>query len=491
MAAALLFESAVPAILGGAAGLALAYAILRVFPSLIPEQLPLWMRFDLNPEVVAFTFAVTLFAALVAGVVPAISATRVNLVDVLKEGSRGSARGGKLRNALVVGEIALATVLLVGAGLLIQSFNKLLSVDPGFAPERVITVSVSPFRTGTNEDRIRAVCAYYQDAIRRLRELPGVIAAGATDNFPFTRQINERTTLNIEGKGDTLEAKAIRAPANFIDTTPDYFDAMGIRILEGRTYTENDDLTKPWVIMLSKRAADALFPGRSAVGQQVRAGTPGHFDPWATVVGVVANVKYRAQDDERTLEFYYPYKQYGLGTAHIALRVQGDPKALEPRIRAVLAEADPQTAVDAIKTMPTLIEDSLWQQRLWSLLLTGFAMVALLLAVVGIYGVMANFVSLRTREIGIRLAIGATPATILQSVTRHGLLLVAVGTSIGIAASLLAARFVESLLFGVRPADPLTLLGVPLILLLTGLLASLFPALRAANVDPVIALRRD
>jgi putative ABC transport system permease protein len=487
-----LVEALALALVGGVLGLGMAAGIVRAFPTMIPESLPAWIRVELDPTVLWFTFGVAVVAALVAGIAPALLESRVNVVDVLKEGTRGSSgRSGWLRQALVVGEVALAMLLLVGAALLVSSFERLMKVDPGFAPEQIVTVSLSPYRPGTNEERIERVCRYYEEVVRRLSEVPGVIAVGGTDNFPYTRQISERSSLNVEAKGDGMGVKAVRAPATFVDVTPGYFDAMGIPVVAGRRFTENDTLKTPWVIILSERAARELFGERNPIGQQVRAGTPGFYDPYATVVGVVGNVKYRAQDDQRTLEFYYPYKQYGLGTAHIAVRAQGDPRQLEAAIRATVQAVDPETAVDEVKTMTGLIEDSLWQQRLWGTILVGFAGVAVFLALIGINGVVSFVVEQRTREIGIRLAIGASPAMVLRSVSMSGLRLVAGGVGLGLVLCWWMTRYVESLLFGVSATEWSVYLGVPLVLAVTGVAASLIPGMRAAMLNPVIALRRE
>lgn len=320
----------------------------------------------------AFTAAVSILTGILFGLAPAIQSLRVDLNGALKQGSRGAGGSGWLRRALVACQVAFGLVLLVAAGLLLKSFARLLEVNPGFEPDNVITVSMSPYRPGTNDQRIEQVCAYYREVIRRLETLPGVIAVGGTDNFPFTRRRTDRNSLTIEAKGDMIRDIQVRAPANFADITPRYFEAMSIPVLEGRAFTEADTRTAPKVIILSERGAKELFPGRSALGGQVRAGAPGYMDPWATVGGV----KYRAQEDGRNIEFYYPYTQYGLNTAHLAVRTRGGGRALQPAIRAAVAAADPETAVDEIKPLRELIDDSLWQQRLWGFLLAAYAGVA-------------------------------------------------------------------------------------------------------------------
>jgi len=266
---------------------------------------------------------------------------------------------------------------------------------------------------------------------------------------------------------------------------------MGIPMLEGRAFTERDDQKSPLVIILSERAAQALFPGQSALGRMVRAGSPGYMDPWATVVGVVGNVKQQARDDQKAIEFYYPYTQWVLGTAHLAIRVQGDPEKLEAEIRRVVSSVDPETAVNEVRTMRGLIDDSLWQQRLWSLLLAAFAAITLLLALLGVYGLTAYAVRSRSREIGIRVALGSTPARVVQLFGGRSPVLIGLGCVIGLAGALVASRTMESLLFGVARLDPLVLLGTPLLLLAGGGIAALIPAFWAARVDPNLVLRED
>jgi len=489
----LLCESLLLSLAGGVAGLALAYVLVGAFPRLLPEDLPVWMRIEIDPVVLGFTAVVAMASGILFGLAPAWQSTRVNLIDVMKDGARGgSMRAGWLKRSLVVGEVALSLVLLVSAALLLKSFQALLAVDPGFSVDSVITVSVSPYRPGTNEQRIQRVSQYYRSLAQRLSELPGVVAVGGTDNFPFTGERVERNSINIEAKGDSVTETQIRAPSNFVDMTPDYFEAMGIPLLAGRKFTEADTQAAVKVIILSERAAKALFPGRSALGQQVRAGTPGHWDPWATVVGVAGNVKYRSQDDNRTLELYYPYTQYGLGTAHLAIRVRGgDPQALEARIRETIAAVDPETAVNEVKALRTIIEDSMWQQRLWGWLLAAFAGVALLLALIGIYGVMRFLVAQRTRELGIRLAIGEQPSSVLRLILGSGMRLAAAGAVAGIVLAYGASALLGGLLFGVSPTDPFIYAAITFLLLTVALTACLAPAWRASRIDPLAALRQE
>jgi predicted permease len=376
--------------------------------------------------------------------------------------------------------------------LIVESFYKLMKTETGFRRESVVTFNLSPYRPGEDKVRIRTVTAYYEQVLNRVREIPGVIGVGGSDNFPFTgNRKPDRNTLNIEAKGDSEEAKAVRAPATFIDVSPGYFEAMRIPLREGRDFSSQDDLTRGWVIILSEQAAKALFGNRSALGQQVRAGTPGNWDPYATVVGVVGNVKYHAAEVSKSLEFYYPYKQYGWGTATIAVRVSGSTVGLENQIRAAVASVDAETPVNDIKTLDALVEDTLWQPRLWSVLLGVFAGTALLLAMLGIYGLISFNVSVRIREIGIRAAIGATPGSLLWLVSSEGLQLIGLGVLVALPSCLGVAVLIQGLLFETEAFHWPLFVGVSVGLVVVGFLASLVPALRAARYDPVKALQLD
>jgi predicted permease len=488
----LLAESLLLSVVGGLLGVAMAQVLLKLLPQLIPVELPFWIRWDLNGQVLGVTALITLACAILFGLAPLKLSTNVNLQDALRIGSRGAARTSKLRSALVVAEIVLSVVLLVSAGLIVESFYKLMKTETGFRRESVVTFTLSPYRPGEDKVRIKTVTAYYEQVLNRLREIPGVISVGGTDNFPFTgNRKPDRATLNIEAKGDSEEAKAVRAQANFIDVSPGYFKTMRIPIREGRDFTSQDDLTRGWVMILSEHAAKALFGNRSAIGQQVRAGNPGNWDPYATVIGVVGNVKYHAAEGGQGLEFYYPYKQYGWGTATIAVRAAGSTAGLENQIRSAVGRIDAETPVNEIKPLETLVEDTLWQPRLWSVLLGVFAGTALLLAMLGIYGLISFNVNVRMREIGIRAAIGATPGSLLWLVSREGLQLIGVGVLVALPSCLGIAVLIQGLLFETEAFHWPLFVGASLGLVVVGFLASLVPALRAARLDPVKAMQID
>lgn len=489
----LLVECLLLSLVGGAAGVALAAGATSLFASYLSHWLPAWAHLRLDPQVLSFNFAVATAAGLIFGLAPLAQARQLNLSQELREGARGSTRSGWLRPALVVAEVTLSTVLVICAGLMLQTIHRLRQVDTGLQVERVLTVSMNAFRPGPNEERIRSVTAFYRQVAEKLRELPGVVAVGGTDNFPYSRgQDTHRRMATVEVRGESDIDERQRAPMMIVDCTPGYFEAMGIPLLEGRDFRESDTLDAPWVMTLSERTAKTLFPDRAALGQQVRfASDSGHADPWATVIGIVGNVKYGKRESEEGLELYFPYTQYGLSRPHFAVRTRGPATGLERMIRDAAASVDPETPVEEIRSMEGLLEDSLWRDRLWGSLVGCFAGLALLLAAIGIFGVMSYSVTQRTREIGIRMALGARPTGVLLLVVGESMRLVGLGVVLGALAAVASTRLIRSLLFGVEPADPLSFAGGSCVLILAALLACLIPASRAARVDPLVALRHE
>ena len=487
----LLVESLVLSVAGGLLALALTALALRFYPSLVPVALPSWFEARLDPPVILFTFAVALGSCLLVALAPLWRALRGAPSTELREGTKGSARQSRWRPALVVAQITLCFLLLTAAALLQRSLTALESVDHGLHPERVMTVVLSPFHPGINEERIRGVTRFYRNLIGRLEQIPGVVAVGGTDNFPFSgSQYGDRGGVTVEARGQTEEERRMRAPTLLVDVTPNYFEAVGLPLLEGRTFNDGDTFDSAKVIILSERGAKELFPDRPALGQEVRiAYDGGGADEWASVVGVVGDVKYDQRWDDRGVELYYPHSQYGLMTTHLAIRTRGSARGLEEAVRKTIAEVAPETAVERVGTLERMIDDALWQDRLWSAVFNGFSMMALLLAAVGIYGVLAESVAQRTREMGIRMALGALPRDVVSRVARQGLLLVVVGLLAGWAAMPLIARALEAVVFGVEATTQIASLSAVLALLATALLACLLPAVRAARDDPLEALR--
>ena len=484
----LLIEHALLAIMGAALGVALADSLLAVLPRMIPAQFPFWIHFELDRNILAFTCAVTIGTMVVFGLAPLLKTSRDDLEGFLREGSRGTPATARLRRALIVGEVALSAVLLVCAGLLLKSLNRLERIEPGFQPRNVLVVQLSPFRPGPAQQRIEAATVYFRRVIDSISAVPGVIAVGATDGLPYS-DAADRPSYNMEVRGEGSVERAYRGPGSVVDITPHYFEAMGIPLLEGRAFNDQDQSKSEKVIILSERAARFLFPGRSPVGKYVRHNTNGMADPWSRVVGVVGNVRYKADETGDGMEMYYPSAQWEFESAYVAVRLQGSPAGFESAVRQAVASVDSETGIDEMKSMEALMDETLWQQRSWGYVLAGFAAATLLLAAIGLYGVMAYSVALRRTEIGIRAALGATPRTIFGEVTREGVMLAAVGVAVGLVAALGVTRLLRSMLYGVPPSDPVTFILAAAVLIAVAALASALPGWRAASVDPVQTLR--
>lgn len=484
----LLIEHALLAIAGAALGVSLADALLAALPRIIPAQLPFWIRFDLDRNVLAFTCAVTIGTIVVFGLAPLFKTSRTDLEGLLREGARGTAATTRLRRALIIGEVALSAVLLVCAGLLLKSLNRLERVEPGFQPRNVLVVQLSPFHPGPAQQRIEAATVYFRRVIDSIVAVPGVIAVGATDGLPYS-DAADRPSYNMEVRGEGSVERAYRGPGSVVDITPRYFDALGIPLLEGRAFNDQDRSKSEKVVILSERAARFLFPGRSAIGGHVRHNTNGMADPWSRVVGVVGNVRYKADETVDGIEMYYPSAQWEFESAYVAIRFLGSPQGFENAVRQAVASVDSETGIDEMKSMESLMNETLWQQRSWGYVLAGFAAATLLLAAVGLYGVMAYSVALRRTEIGIRAALGATPRAIFGEITREGISLAAMGAAMGLVAALGVTRLLRSMLYGVPPGDPLTFVLAAGVLIAVAAIASALPGLRAASVDPVKILR--
>ena len=485
----LLGESLALAGLGGAAGLGLAYAGLRVLVASAADQLaiPRLSGAGVNLPVLLFTLAASLAAGLVFGLAPAFSASRFGLADSLKEGARGSdARSGRLRAALVVLEVALSLALLVGAGLLLRSFERLLSVSPGFRPGHVLTMKVSlPSRRYQDQAaRVR----FFKELNDRIERLPGVTAAGGVSFLPLNG-LGAATSYGLPGKPD---APAGAQPvADVRAVSGDYFRAMGIPLLEGRTFTDHDTGDAANVIIINQTMARECWPNEDPIGKRVDI----HWSSGVTdeVVGVVGDVKLSALDDTPRATAYWPHARQDVGYSGLtlAIRAAGDPASVTSAVVGQVREMDPLQPVSDVRTMEDVVSRSIAARRLVMLLLAIFAAVAATLAAVGLYGVISYVVAGRTREIGVRLAIGARPADVVRHVVGQAMALVAAGVAIGAAGALALTRLMGSLLFEVRPSDPATFAAVVALMALVGLAASLVPAWRAARVDPVTALRAE
>jgi putative ABC transport system permease protein len=384
----------------------------------------------------------------------------------------------------VVVEIAAAVVLLVGAGLLIQSFLKLQQVNPGFDSDHVLTLHLDSPGTYSQAQQL----IFFGQVIGRVRSLPGVHAASGVFGLPFS-DIEADTGFDIEGRP---VAKANRPETNFEAVAPDYFKTLGIPMMRGRDFTDRDDLKSNPVAIINETLATRFFPGENPIGQRIKPGIGNGYggkNPMREIVGVVGDVKVQNLAAQSRPQCYVPLQQSPLGVMSLVVRVQGSPLELVPAVRRVVASTSKQTPVYNIKTLAQLLSQSVAQPRFTTLLLGIFAALAVVLAATGLYGVISYSVAQRTHEIGIRMALGAEKSDVLKMVAGQGLKLALIGVGIGIIGALVLTRFLASLLFGVKPTDPLTFIAVSLILIAVALLACYIPARRAAKVDPIIALR--
>ncbi|MDQ3652168.1 MAG: ABC transporter permease [Acidobacteriota bacterium] len=482
----LLTESFLLGVTGGALGLVLALWGLDLLLAAIPVDLPFWMKFNLDWRVLGFAAGMALLTSLIFGVAPALQAARIDLNETLKEGGRSGAGASRhrLRRALVVVEVALSLILLIGAGLMTRSFLRLQQVNPGLNAENVLTLRVS--LPSAKYDAPEKRQDFFKQLLERTRALPGVQAAGAISYLPLSGGGWGRS-LTVE---DHPVLSVGQAPSiNHCVITPKYFRAMGITLLTGRDFTDADARDAAKVTIVDERLAREYWPNESPLGKRVRFGPPEDNEPWHTIVGVVGDVKHESLNLTQRKSVYLPHAQVSIGGMALAVRTRANPENLAAAIRDQVKELDPNQPVTAIRTMSEVISRSVWQPRLYAILFGVFAAVALLLASVGIYGVMSYAVAQRTHEIGIRMALGAQRGDVLRLVIGQGMWLVMVGVGIGVLASLALTRLMGSLLFGVGATDPVTFAGVAVLLAAAALIACYIPARRATKVDPMIALR--
>jgi len=415
----------------------------------------------------------------------------VDLNAALKEAGRGSAgagavwgRGRRTRKLLVVSELAVSVMLLIGAGLLIRSFASLQAVHPGFTPRNVLSFELT--MSGRKYNDRQAVLAAYRQLWDRLDTLPGAVAAGGITAFPLT-QSAAWTPITIEGRTMLPGEKFINADMR--TTGWRYFQAMRIPLRAGRFFNEQDTTDSPRVAIIDERLAREYFPGQDPIGRRMTAGGPGPNAPWLTIVGVVGRVKHDSLDSDPRIAFYVPHTQFPSRAMTVIVQSGGEPTALASSVRKVVRGLDPDLPLYRVRAVDEIVDQSLSRRRFSMLLLTVFAGFALALASVGIYGVLAYLVSQGSREIGIRVALGATRGRILGLILRQGFVLAVSGVAVGLAGAFALTRFMRSLLFGIAPTDWLTFAATPALLVLVALGASYIPARRAARVDPIVTLR--
>jgi putative ABC transport system permease protein len=495
----LLTESLLLSLIGSGIGLLLAFAGVQAFKSLAPGdvarieqldmtgvQLPRLEEVQVDPTVLGFTLAVTLLTGLLFGLVPALRAARVNLHEAIKEAARGSASRStrRVNDAFVIAQLALSLVLLVGAALLLESFRNLLSVDPGFHAANVWTGRVDlPTDKYPDDAHVRS---FYGRLLESVEHLPSVRAAGLCQRLPFFGG-GDGNTFSAEGLEPSPSEPLLQSW--YRDVSPGYFDAMGIPLLSGRTFLETDTDTSPSVAIVDETLARRFWPGEDPVGKRLRVGRAAWKTPLTTVVGVVASVKHRSLDEDFSYYVYWPVSQDVRSSMYIVLRTGSHPEAITSAVISRLAALDPELPLFEVLTMDQAVAYSVTARRLTNNLLAGFAITALLLAMIGIYGVMSLNVSSRTHEFGIRLALGAQRFDVLRLVIGQGIKLVLGGTAVGLISAWWLTSFLKSLLFNVKPFDPLIFTAVALILIVVAFVACYLPAHRATRVDPMMALR--
>jgi predicted permease len=489
LARQLLTESVLLAFFGGVVGLLLGELAIRFVKTFGPLNIPRLYEIRLDLGVFAFTFAVTLLTGLLFGLAPAFGATRENLVETLKEGGQRSGSGParqKIRSALLVSEVALALVLVIAAGLLVRTFFHLLKVDPGFNTSRVLMFELTlPGARYPDKDSLAGV---YGKVLNRLNDIPGVQAAGLGSPMPMSGG-QESSAFAIPGR--TFDKSLDHAPiASYTIASPGYFSAIGTPILRGRPFLDSDTADSQPVAIISKTLADQFYPGEDPIGKSIKL-PPAKF-PTLTIVGIAADVKHFTVRESTGPEFYVAYTQKpypDMLTMQVALRTQADPRAIIGSAREAIRSVDPTLPIAKVSTLATLVDDSMTQPRFSMLLLAAFAALALVLASIGIYGVISYAVAQRTQEFGIRLALGAQPRNVFSMVLGQGARLALLGIVLGFIAAFAATRLMASLLFGVQPTDPITFVAVPSLLMGVALLACYIPARRATRVDPLVALR--
>ncbi len=480
-----LTESLVLGLVGAVAGLLLAFWGVDVFKALEPGGIPRADQASINGWVLGFTIAVGLLTGVLSGIVPAIQLPRADFHSALREGGRamvGSRAQKRLRSGLVVAEVALSLTLLVGAGLLIRSFFQVLTVDRGFQSENRLVFAIS--MPGSYDRQHRGEVR--DQFLERLSAIPGVVST-AVNSRPIS---GGNPGMGIFPADRAEELDEVTPWAGWRLVTRDYFRVMGVRLLSGRTFTEHDLIGDPWTAVISERLAERLFPGEDPVGRQVLL-WKGQEDRRAEIIGIVSNQRERGLDSDPTLTVYLPYYGSGWSPMQFVVHTAGEPVALLPTVRSILAEIDATLPISNIETLDEIVGDSVAGRRFYMLMLAVFAAVALALALAGIYGVQSYSVTRRTSEIGIRVAIGASPDQVLRQIVEQGMRPAIVGIALGLLGAYALTRLMATLLFGVGASDPLTYLGVAALLTAAALVSCYLPARRALGVDPVAALREE
>jgi putative ABC transport system permease protein len=486
----LLTESVLLAIIGGALGLLIGYLGVRTFVALAPSGIPRLGEVGVNGTVLVFTCVISLGAGILFGMAPALHSARGSLNESLKEGSAttGSRSGDRIRKVLVVSEFALALVLMIGAGLLTRSFLRLRDVDPGFRPDHLVTARVSLPATHYAQDP--QIISFWQRLLERVQTLPGVQAAAITMSLP-PNELYISNPFMLEGQG--YDPNRTSQLAEELTISPNYFHALNVPLLQGRYFTDADRKTP--VLIINQMMARKYFPNQDPIGKRLKTGDADPKSPWETVVGVVGDVKYAGLDAPPSPTLYVPYTQEGWTEwsrdMSLVVRTNVDPASIVSAVRQEVGNIDPNVPLAEVRTMNDLISRSIGEQRFRTLLLGTFSALALVLAGIGIYAVISHMASQRTREIGIRMALGAGRQQILKLILRQAGLLALIGIAVGVLGALLLTRVMRSLLFAVSATDAFSFVSMCGLLAFVALLAAYVPAIRATRVDPMLALRNE
>jgi predicted permease len=487
----LLTESVLLALCGGILGVFLAIFGMDGLHALGSRSVPRLAEISIRFDALLFTLMISVASGILFGLAPALRVSRLDLLTSLKEAGRGSAgasaiwgRGNNLRRLLVVAELSISVVVLIGAGLLVRSFVRLQNVSPGFNYANVLTLELT--MSGEKYKKAQLVRSTYRELWQRLERLPGVTSAGGVSSLPLS-EMYAWGPITVEGRVLPPGENFINADERLV--AGHYFETMQIPLLKGRLFNDQDTPAKSQVIVVDELMAQQLWPNQDPLSKRVSLGDLASKPEWATVVGVVGRIKQYTLDSDSRIALYLPQSQHAGRAMNVVVRSTNDPAALVSAVKGQIHELDPDLPMYRVLTMEQRVAESLARRRFSTLLLALFAAFALALATIGIYGVMAYLVSQGTREIGIRLALGASQRGILRLVVKQGMLLAVCGVGIGLIAALGFSRLINSLLFGVQSTDPLTFAAIALLLLAVALLASYIPARRAARIDPMISLR--
>ncbi|HEX7334941.1 MAG TPA: ABC transporter permease [Pyrinomonadaceae bacterium] len=483
----LLTESLLLAAAAGVFGSLLAYGSFTFLQGLVPEEMALATSLKLDVRILIFTLGISIVTGIIFGLVPALQSAKVDLNDALKQSSGRVTSTGRLRSAMIVFEVALSIVLLVGAGLLIQTLFQLFRQYSMLEPEKVLTMRTILPREKYREPQKRD--NFYQQVLQRVEHLPGVVASGYSTSVPLAWKGG---TSGFYPEGLKAPIPGMAYDSNHRQVSTNYLKAMNIPLRQGRYFENSDNAQSMPVAIINETMARQYWPGENVLGRRFKLGGPDEDTPWMQIVGIVADVRQMGIDEPVKAEMYLPYQQIDnvwYIPRDLAIRTTGETWNLVGSVRQIIREVDPDQPVSNVATMAEVLGTEAAQRRMGMIMLAGFAALALLLASLGIYGVLAYFVTQHTNEIGVRQALGATPRNILFLVLKKGMALTLVGVVIGIGASFALTRLMSSLLFGVKASDPLTFTIVPLLLALVALVACLVPALRATKIDPLEALR--